>query len=633
LACLYAGGLHGLATLLERDGLPEPAAAAVAWAIYEVAKQAEKPSWAVRPPPEVVMLLRMLTALLQRPAQAKCIQWACCAAIDAFMKKGPCIGKIFVDLGGAPALVDTLLGAIGMGGDAQELSRACVYAITTLADGSVAQGQALRDAGAIEALARLSLKGNGGQDEQAAVWALGQLGGLAAVVEAMSQAPCSTAVLRSGVEAIAELAQHAAVPDDVARLPAVLHSLVTLLNRTDRLVPLPECVVAVNSVICGLAPHAAPGRLQELDTAVMTLLQILREEPIEDVRAAEEAAIGLGRLAMLSSSWHKILNHCGAAAVLVAHVENGSEVHMLSRCIRSASALLGVPYVVNELRTHLHNSIELVVASLCALADVLGDDLADCDTLVATKSSTDATLQGMLILIAQAMKTHSSDVEVQQHGCHCIGLLATRVAEAMPREAIDAIFDAAHRHSRCGLIARHACAALRELTVAGVRGSGAEGAAMASDGEQGGGVICILQREGAAAIVERVMGEFSCAGDVEMLEDAAAVLVALSGVASLLKVLTDARPGQLRAAGLKALFEFGRWQPVVLRRSADEATAAATSMLADSPDDQALQQIAELLLGLCGASIEGSSAVLCAAAARSGVHMQGTNCPATVGGG
>mmetsp|Transcript_106421 Transcript_106421/g.338922 ORF Transcript_106421/g.338922 Transcript_106421/m.338922 type:complete len:779 (-) Transcript_106421:98-2434(-) len=596
-------GLRGLAGLLDDGGgqasLPEDALAAVAWVVYELAREREQ-ACATHPPPEAGALLRVLVSIMGRPCQSHQVRWASCAALDALMKREPRIGALFCELGGAPLLVEVLRFSTGLGSDGEDLSRACAYAMCTLVDGSTVQAQALRDAGAPEALARLGVRGRGGLDEEAAVWALGQLSGLGAVLEAMARAPSSNAVLRSGVEVISQLAWHVVAPGDVARLPQVLGALVALLGHAKRPVPFPHCIAAIGSAACGLAPHAEPGRLPELDQAIVALLGTLRSEPPEDMSAAESAVEALGRVALLAPAWREGLKSCRATAVFAAHIDGGRSSRVLSKyCFWAAAALLGLPFVVHELRLHMRCA-ERVDAALCTIGDILDDDLENEYALRGAERCSEADVPSLLALVAEVMRAHSSDSEVQRHGCHCVGLLSPLVSPAAaPQDAATAVIAAARRHPCCHLVLQQACGALRALL--GPRRGGPAGTPQPTQ-EGLEALAALLQREGASVIAERAILDFAGSGDAEVLENATATLAALSGVSPALAVLKEAGTGQVRSAGVKALFEFGCQQPATLCRARDEASTAVAAMLAESPEDEALRQSAALLLGLCGVS-------------------------------
>jgi len=89
------------------------------------------------------------------------------------------------------------------------------------------------------------------------------------------------------------------------------------------------------------------------------------------------------------------------------------------------------------------------------------------------------------------------------------------------------------------------------------------------------------------------------ARNAELLEEAVIVICGLSGVCEALKAITDAGPGAVRTIGVKAIAEFGRHQPMLLRQSAVEVIAATTAMAAENAEDDALQQNSALLIGFC----------------------------------
>merc|ERR1719161_162071 len=210
--------------------MPNCAAAGIAWAIWELTRQ-EQTEVEGDVAPEAGDLLRILVEVMRLRRQSYEVQWACCSALDALMYKDPRLGGLFLELGGAPLLLSVLQSASALDGKHEDLACSCAYIVATLADGSSQHAEILRRNGAMQALAALSLRGRGTLDEEAAVWSLGQLGGLSAVLEAMAQAPrlaSSSAVLRGGVEAIKDLTFK---NEDVQDLPAVLGSLLAILQQ------------------------------------------------------------------------------------------------------------------------------------------------------------------------------------------------------------------------------------------------------------------------------------------------------------------------------------------------------------------------------------------------------------------
>mmetsp|Transcript_109662 Transcript_109662/g.333413 ORF Transcript_109662/g.333413 Transcript_109662/m.333413 type:complete len:785 (-) Transcript_109662:59-2413(-) len=614
-------GLQGLASLLssgaggEGAQLPDSVLAAVVWSVHDLMKQE-------RGSAELALLLRLVVQLLAQRSHDLEVRSACCAALDAMVHEDPRLGGLLIDLGGAPLLLETLRHARELGSSGAELVQACVGALASLAGGSAMQAEALRQHGAVQALAQCGVRGEGGKDEEAAVWAVGHLAGIGTVLQCMSQSSASQAAIRGGLDAVTELACQAAAPSELACLPGALQALLALLQQVtapaSHMRCRKKCIAAICSTVIGMAPHAEPGQLPELDRAVTALLEVLRVEPSEETSSAALAGEALGRLALVAPAWREGLKQCGAVGVLAARINGGHGSRDLSNyCFWATAALLGLPFVVHELRVHLQ-SADVVSVALYTVADILDDDLESEYAHQAAECS-EVAVPSLLALMAEAMQAHSGNSDVQRHGCQCVGLLVASVSPAaMPPEAVSAVLTAARRHPCCVEVVRHACGTFRSLLCHHGGGKAA--------GEEREATVSLLQWEGADVIAERAIADFARAGDSALLEDAVAVLAALSGVRAVLDVLKGAGPGQVRSAGVKALFEFGCQQPAALCRVGEDAADAMEAMMTEASEDESLQQSVALLMGLCG-SCDGRAGHRPRAEGGRG-ELQAPGCPA-----
>ena len=56
-----------------------------------------------------------------------------------------------------------------------------------------------------------------------------------------------------------------------------------------------ECMAAICSAVCGLAPHADPSQVVQLDQAIAICLEVLRKELMADNEIAAMVAASLDR--------------------------------------------------------------------------------------------------------------------------------------------------------------------------------------------------------------------------------------------------------------------------------------------------------------------------------------------------
>lgn len=425
--------------------------------------------------------------------------------------------------------------------------------------------------------------------------ALGLVVGLSAVLDAMAHAPTQPTVIRGGLDAIAELAADATLPDDIQRLPVILRTTLQILEQTNTPSPLPncrkKCIAALCSVVGSLAPHAAPGQLHDFDCAVKALFDCLCTESSTEI--VEWVVESLGRLALIGTAWREALGQCGIVEALAAKMESSDgyrHPRLLKFCFWAAGAISGLPFVVRKLHSNLQ-SIDMIDAAFCAMIDILDDDLESDWVLTSVDRCAEADIPSVLRLTTEAMRWHAGSAIIQERGCHCVGLLLELApAGTAPSDAITVVIAAARRHSRSASVMRSVCGALRALI---------DAPAVASPDGQQELLAARLREEGVEAIVERTLADFNTTDDVELLEDAIVVLSAISGVDAALKAFSEAGPGPVRTAGVKALFEFGRQHQGRLGSFSGELASAVIAMVEESPGESALHQQAALLLGLC----------------------------------
>lgn len=641
-------GLRGLADLLcrSRSGSTpghEAVRAAVAWAVFELVRceRSESP----QAKPESACVLAVLIEVMGHEASSTEGQWACCSALDAMVKEEPRLGALFIDGGGARLLLRALRKASGMGAEGEDFRRAVAYLITSLADGSQQAANALRAEGALRVLAEVALQGSG-RDVEAAMWALGSLGGIGTVLEAMSkQGPSRPAVLRGGVVALCECAWNAVGDkDELSRLPVALALLLECLAQEEAAAGdfLTECTTALGSVLASLAPHAPPGRLPDVDRGVEALLKRLHatptlqrgrsangasgspvgsadQEAADDGAAAradttaEKAAEAIGRIALGAPEWRRALRHCGALEALAGWIRCGGAPRRLQKYLFwAAAAIAGLPFVANELRLHM-GSVEAVDAGLCTIVDILDDDIDSEYALAGVECCADAELPAVLALVVDTMKMHPGAPEVQYRACHCVGLLvplipnvqalALAAAGVAAASAAGPVAAAARRFPRRLDVVRGACCALRALLGLVPMYAGAEAATGHFKG-----VAQAVMEEGCVDCAEEALEAFAgTASAEELLEDAAAALALGRGLEAVLPKLAAAPQGSpLREAGLKGLFEVARGDLRILV-GGDPGVAQLTGELcarlaAEEPSDHGnrVREVAALLAGLCG---------------------------------
>jgi len=604
-------GLRGLASLLGVGAgrLPDAVVASILWSVYDLLKKERDSN-------EAVELLRLLVQILTEGSHDIEVQSACCSAIGAVIIEDARLGALLVELGGVPLLLNKLRQSRTLGPATDTLTCACINTLASLAKGSSSHAEVIRQHGGVQVLAQLDAQGRSGCEDEAAMWAIGYLGGIGTVLQAMSHAPASQAVVRGGLGVIAELACQLNAPYEVSTLPEVLQALLNLWcqisspsqNTGHRCRK--KCIGAICSTVTGLVPHADPGQVPELDRAVLGLLNLQTQEIVgdADVEIAELTLECLGRQMLIRPSWQRHLQQFGAEEVFSQRIRTGrSHSRMLKYAFWASAALSGLPFVCQQLQQHLR-SADTIIAGFCTIIDILDDDVEGDWVLRQAERCDENAVPGVLRLVSEAMEGYLGDALLQSRGCHCIGLLAAHAPlGAAPRETVAAVFAALRRHPRCSYVARDACYAFHALLepVGGglgpvaINGTTEDGTRWATERREA--VAALLREGGAEAVCRQSSTEFADLANVELLEEATVVLCALAGVAAVLVVLAEAGPGPARTVGIKALAEFSRQQPLKLRGCAEAVASAVVAMAAESMEDAMLQQNAALVLGFCEA--------------------------------
>eukprot|EP00930_Biecheleria_cincta_P070898 TRINITY_DN58476_c0_g1_i1.p1 TRINITY_DN58476_c0_g1~~TRINITY_DN58476_c0_g1_i1.p1 ORF type:complete len:793 (+),score=168.87 TRINITY_DN58476_c0_g1_i1:61-2439(+) len=664
-------GIRGLAELLERcrGTSPEEIAIRVAlcWAVYQlVCGRTKRETFAsdrtleVAPPANLILLVM---EALSRGGLDTDTLWACCRALDTLVDKDSRLGCIVISRGGGQLLVQMLRSPAAMGPAGEDLRKAIACLMITLVEGNTEAMQALRMAGAARVLVEEGLQGNR-HDAEAAMWALGAIDGLGAVLQAIqSKGPGNLAVLKGGVHAITECTHAAEERGEVALLPAALSLLLDLVGQQDVAASgiLRWCIKALGAILAIVAPHAPPGRAGDVDRGVEALIaQVSRrvpstsnsqgsaaakanlaseeswgdsigwanswggddyDEPCPVAAATEAAAEAIGRLAMSAPEWRGVLKRFSMEA-LTQWIRSGNADRRLQKYLFwAAASMSGLPFVAAEMQLHMAD-VGAVDAALCTIIDILDEDIIAGEyTLAGAERGEEADLPPLLGLAMDAMRQHSSAAEVQSRGATCIGLLVPNLSSAMLHTiapaAVSAVMTGFKRFPRRNDVAHGCLSALRALCGLCRRRSASERANLEVV------LAAAVRAEGAQDFVKEALDIFGSYGNsAELLEDAAAVYAQLVGVEALLKRLMEEPCGsQLRVAGLKALFEEGRADAELFTaRAATAAVQTCEKMVmefaekvgsasgdSDPQDSTRLHEVASLLSGLCQGRLMAAS--------------------------
>ena len=235
-------------------------------------------------------------------------------------------------------------------------------------------------------------------------------------------------------------------------------------------------------------------------------------------------------------------------------------------------------------------------AAFCTVIDILDDDIESDWVLTGVERYKEQIIPSTLNLIAEAMRSFRADSCLQSRGCHCIGLLVPLAPQGLVlTETIAALFDAAQRHARHSGVVRDVLFAFHSLLEPGAGAHAAEPAL-----PQAHMAMVETLREGdAVAVAWQALQDHPDLQNSELIEEAVIVLCCLAGVDTALKGLVDTGPGPVRTVGVKAIAEFGRHRPCLLRQFGGNVSATVMRMASENIDDATLQQNVALLVGLC----------------------------------
>lgn len=647
-------GLRSLAELLEgcRGTSAEEVAVrgAICGALYHLVSPRRKSTSAlaaaeVVQPESVVVLLSEVLSIGGLDEDAL---WATCTTLETLVDKDARLAFVVASRGGCHILVQLLRSPRAAGPTGQDIRKVLACLMLALADASPEAVQALQAAGACPALAQEGLQGDGA-DAEAAMWALGAIGGLKDVLQAMRHCgPGKPSVLSGGAHAVAECAARAGDGEELKQLPAALVLLLEMIAQEESAPSgvLKAAMQALGRTLTALTPHAPPGHVAQVDQGVQTLISQLRRPPAsvpsekkEDwwssqddgndgyeydyesspsSGAAQAAAEAIGRIALTTAEWRPVL-HGYAMEAIVAWIRSGTAGRKFNKYLFwAAAALSGMPFVAAELKLHI-NCISAVDAALCTVIDILDEDIDGEYTLAGTDRG-EAEMPALVALIVEAMRLHPAAPEVQARGATCISFLVPFVEyaslQAVAPAAIVGVLTGSRRFPRRMDVISGAVAALRafcDLARCKKRPD-AKGAEV---------IVASLRREGAVDCIEQAFGYFSHYEDaMQMLEDAAAVSAQISGVEALLTRLgEEPATSHLRMAGLKAIFEEGRADLDFLSARACAAAVEACERMmleasqynesekepSDPPiDTQRLHEVASLLSGLCAGRLRAA---------------------------
>lgn len=597
--------VEGVAELLKHSSLAVQATAG--WALRDLVKErrvagtASAEDW----PEARGAVLALAGALRPLPVTRETseVRWACCDALRRFVHREMTLASLLLAHGGGETALASICVAqsFGTAEEGQNLLAAGAQLVSALVDGSDQAVQQLKHLGALEVLARSNSSWDGSAEE--VIWALGQIGGVGVVADALSQPHCAQSWLHGGLVALAELAwspsddelsSYAQIAPQVLQL-AQAYTVPGAASAEDT----SNAVRAVGGFTLRLVQKAAPGAWNVTDSCVALLMKSLGPESEEPT--VQAAAESLGRIAVEAPAWRGTLK---AAMGTLSHwlrSPEGGDHRVQKYLFWAAAAIAGLPAVIQEMRARSDMS-SVQDAAICSIIDILDDDLDGDFSLSATGEAADAK-QGAHVpeavaVIVEAMRLHRAFAPVQSRGSHALGLLyKLRPDQESSFAAMDATLAALWRHPHDERVAAGACSAIRAFLEPG---RGATSSAVA------GAAADALRARGAGQSLKDVLQEHLEAVEKEgsevpeMLEDASYALGLLEGVHSVLKALVTTGPKAvvLRGASLKALFELGRCFPGLLAPPVAGEILAMLEAFSKEEGGAPLQRHAELLRGL-----------------------------------
>jgi len=480
--------------------------------------------------------------------------WACSSALKMLIEAHPCRGGLFIQHGGDEAVFRALSAGQAAGADGESLLVAIMQLITSLVDGNAFVAQRLRSLGALDGLVTCGLRLPGKVTNET-MWTLGQVGGVLAVLQVMSQASDSQGAVASGLAAIAKLAWLPLEDSLQQQFPQAAEALLGLARNVMAEQPAQDVVVhtlqALGGVLHVLTPHVAPGSWSVADDSVALLVKAVG--PSNHEHLAQAAVASLGHIAAQAPAWRKPLQ-----AVLAdlgnrmrSPCEDEDSMKDQKCMFWAAVVIAGLPVVVGEMRSQ-PSLPHVQHAALSAIIDTL--EASSENDGIEPKHVPDT-----IGAVTEAMRVHRTHVPVQWSGCYALGLLhaALPLAEDVPADAVDCVLSALRCHPEEYVVASCAFAALRSfLEPRSGRESSTCSVVVAR-------LMTGLRTRDVKGAILRALEKFLATTDGKLLEDALYALGMVEGVPAVLQVLANSDGMQvlLRSSGLKALFELGRTYP------------------------------------------------------------------------
>lgn len=491
--------------------------------------------------------------------------------------------------------------------------------LSSLAEGNGQAAQRLRELNALEVLTAGHIPQSAVED---VMWAVGKLGRLETVVEAIIRTMSSTNAVH-GLEVLCDIVCQQA-DEDVAVLRQVVPKVLVLsqaLCHPDSNVSSDNQAMGVRSlggIINGLAPLYPPGSWQVINDSMELLVAAI--SPGRAVEVVQEASESLGRIANIAPAWRVPLR-CTALEVVTKQLR-GCECQTVPVAGRlkkylfwAAAAIGGLGSVVHEMRLQAHD-VQVQDAAICAIIDMLNDSQEYGYALGNVQDTTENSgADGLKVqceameVIIQAMRSHretSASLPVQYRGSTVLGLLCgqrppgTEVPPEMLNAVLDTVLEALCRHPYHLRVANGVCSCLRSLLEP--RPGGDQGVSASLQGMRarhaGPSLRQVLEHFPYDATSTRDENEAELA---QLLEDAAFALALLDGPSVIMQIIINSDEQEttaaLQAKGIKALAELGRNFPKLFPPPTAQEVAAAANIFRSASNSE-VQQNAELLLGI-----------------------------------
>jgi len=517
---------------------------------------------------------------------------------------------------------------------ARATAERCARALGSLARvGRANAKELLVSQGAAEALQAACMAGGAAGEQSASslvsLLSLRELPGLLGQLTQLEASQAAAKRLRSALAA-AERAVHEAEDDQVENIPPIMERLLEIQMTLEQAARFGGCQEKCCDALCSATRriiwHFQPGQSEVLDKTVGIFVNQMKqvELPGADPKAFkgklecfESLVDELGKVASACEAWRGELRKLGLEQIITARMpeflHNRRAMKYATWC---AASMVGLPYVVQELRTHSQSEIA-VDACFCTIIDILDDDVSgewllqhqrlEADVL----NASDVSL--LMDMVVQSMLLHKEETMLQRRGCHCLALmLRLKHLHLVPQELLCRIIKVA-----LSTIATYSPGSVRDssyclrqmLEPQVCRGEDAQ-----KEEQVRTALKLELHRQGAVDLLQQQMKYFLDLEDAyrhsEIFEEIAACLFALNGPLAALNLLVslvdvDGRVF-VRGAGLKAIFEMGRAEAATLQPVAGQILAAVESFLADDPEDSGLRRHAELLGGLCTCLVQGA---------------------------